>query len=115
MSQKRRSPGAPARTTPTTTQLSTNRNPETRQQIQRRRAAAQRLPFMGCGCSDPWVHRCRYDGHPTPARVAGYIATVQLLGDLGYPAAPLLPELRAMWQQGDRSLVASVTTRWAVA
>lgn len=114
MDQIRRSPGAPARATSTTTPLSSNRSPEIRQQTRRRRAATQRLPILGCGCADPWIHRCRRDD-PTPARVAGYAATVQLLDELGYPAAPLVPELRAMWRQGDRHLVASVTTRWAVA
>lgn len=114
MDQIRRSPGAPARATSPTTPLSTNHNPEIRQQIRRRRAATQRLPFLGCGCADPWTHRCRCDD-ATPARVAGYVATVQLLDELGYTAAPLLPELRAIWRRGDRHLVASVTTQWAVA
>lgn len=112
MDQIRRSPGVPARATSPTTPLSPNDNPQVRQQLRRRRAATRRLPLLGCGCADPWTHRC---DDATPALVAGYVATVQLLEQLGYPAAPLLPELRAIWQQGDRRLVASVTTRWAVA
>lgn len=115
MSEDRSGPGTPARTTPTTAQLSPNGNPEGRQQqLRRRRAAAQRLPLWDCGCADPWGRHSRHGGDVTPALVAGYADAVRLLDELGYPAAPLLPELRAAWRRGDRELVASVTTRWAV-
>ena len=46
--------------------------------------------------------------------VDAYAAAEELLGSLGYPAAPLVPELRAMWRRGERAMVSSVTSRWVI-
>jgi hypothetical protein len=115
MEQIRRSTGVPARATSTTTPLPTNHNAASGHALRRRRAAAERLPILDCGFADPWSARCRRGDSPTVAEVDGYAAAVRLLDGLGLTPAPLLPELRALWRQGDRAAVASVTTRWLVA
>lgn len=81
-----------------------------------RRRAARRLPPLGCGCSDPLIHHCE-DDEPTDVQVDAYVAVVEHLSQLGYPAAPRIPELRALWRRGpsERRLVSAVTTRWDVA
>ena len=49
--------------------------------------------------------------------VVAEVAVVEHLSQLGYPAAPRIPELRALWRRGpsERRLVSAVTTRWDVA
>lgn len=79
-----------------------------------RRQAAQRLARLECGCADPWTHRCGDRPDATDREIDAYAAAAELLASLGYPPAPLLPELRGLWRRGERGLVASVTSRWAV-
>ena len=44
----------------------------------------------------------------------GYASAVELLNSLGYPAAPLLPEMRALWRRGrdERRIMQQVARRW---
>ena len=46
--------------------------------------------------------------------IDAYTSTVEMLAALGYPAAPLVPELRGLWRRGDREAVSSVTSRWVI-
>jgi hypothetical protein len=70
---------------------------------------------MECGCSD--TCRCDWKSNPTPARVQAYADAVQHLHAHGLEAAPLIPELRAMWRRSadDRKTVQEITSRWVVA
>ena len=52
---------------------------------------------------------------PTDKQIDAYAATVELLDSLGFPAAPLLPEMRGLWRRGEHQLVSAVTSRWGVA
>jgi hypothetical protein len=49
--------------------------------------------------------------------VDGYAEAVRHLHDHGLVAAPLIPELRAMWRRSadDRKVVQQITSRWLVA
>jgi hypothetical protein len=81
-----------------------------------RARAAARLRRLDCGCADPSRHLCAVE-EPTEVQVDAYAASVEHLGRIGYPAAPRLPELRALWRRGPkgRRLVSAVTTSWEVA
>jgi hypothetical protein len=87
--------------------------------LQRRRAAARRLPPLGrCGCiHDPLHDRHRCGDEITDNLVDGYRDAVRHLRGLGLPAAPFLPEMRALWRRGpeERRLVAEITERWDLA
>jgi hypothetical protein len=78
-----------------------------------RHRAAVRLPELGCGCRDPWLCRCAAP-EPSEKAVEGYASAVELLNSLGYPAAPLLPEMRALWRRGrdERRIMQQVARRW---
>lgn len=86
----------------------------TQEQFARRHQAAQRLALLDCECVDPWIHTCNRR-EPTDRQIDAYAAAAELLTSLGYPPAPLLPELRGLWRRGERGLVSSVTSRWVVA
>ena len=79
----------------------------------RRRQAATRVAPLECGCPDPWAHRC-FRPEPSETMIDAYTSTVEMLAALGYPAAPLVPELRGLWRRGDREAVSSVTSRWVI-
>ena len=78
-----------------------------------RHQAAVRLPQLGCGCRDPWLCRCDAP-EPSEKAVEGYAATVELLHSLGYPPAPLVAEMRALWRRGrdERRMVQQVAQHW---
>lgn len=81
-----------------------------------RRRAAVRLRRLDCGCTDPSRHTCTTE-EPSAVQVEAYFSAVEHLRAIGYPAAPRIPELRALWRRGPqgRRLVAAVTTAWEVA
>lgn len=81
----------------------------------RRRDAEHRSQPLGCGCRDPWLHRCN-PIEPTEQQVSGYRDAIAHLETLGMNAAPLLPELRHLWRRGgsDRRIAQSVVQRWEV-
>lgn len=81
--------------------------------LKRRRAATWRLPPLPCGHADPWT--CAHRDDPSDVQVDGYAAAVEHLNRLGLTAAPFLPELRRMWNRGDRRLAVTVTERWETA
>lgn len=84
--------------------------------LRRRREAGRRLAPMACGCPDPWTCRC-HEGEPSDHRVDGYNAAIRYLASHGLTAAPLLPEMRALWRRGneERQLVQTIAERWVVA
>ncbi|HKH51845.1 MAG TPA: hypothetical protein VKA77_08640 [Mycobacterium sp.] len=76
------------------------------------------VPLDCCGCRDPWLCRCHEpDTPPTEKEVDGYVAAVVLLRAHGLLAAPLLPELRAMWRHGgaDHRLAVHIAEQWGLA
>ena len=68
---------------------------------------------LDCGCTR-WC-RCEYKANPTGKRVDAYAAAARHLDALNLPAAPLIPEMRALWRRGDRALVQRISSRWEVA
>ncbi len=74
-------------------------------QLRNRRAAAQRLPVLGCGRSDPW--------HYEPM-TAGYAAAARHLMEQGLTPAPDVPALQELWQHGgeDQRLAVTIAERW---
>ena len=81
--------------------------------FERARRAWQRRPRLECGCTDPC--RCDYHQHPTGRRVDGYRDAVAHLAAHGVCAAPLTPELRALWRNGgtDRQTAETILWRWS--
>lgn len=65
-----------------------------------------RRPSLPCQC-DP-------KARPTPVLVDAYAQAVELLDGLGYPAAPLLPEVEILLRHGaaERRLMQRVLRRW---
>lgn len=76
--------------------------------MKRRRAAAQRLAILPCGCADPWTHR------PAPA---GYTLAARHLAACGLLPAPpaTVAELRELWRDDDtRTLATAIAAAWEV-
>ena len=67
---------------------------------------------LDCGCTLPC--RCDDKAQPSPGLVDAYAHAVAMLDDLGYPAAPLLPEIEVLLRHGaeERRMVAAVLRRW---
>lgn len=84
--------------------------------LHRRKAAAQRLPSLECGCRDPWTCRCFGAGEPTLLQVDAYRDTAILLLSRGMTPAPRIPEMRVLWRRGgeDRLVVEAISSRWVV-
>ena len=68
---------------------------------------------IGLDCDPRLPCRCDDTMHPSPVLVDAYATAVAMLDDLGYPAAPLLPEIEALLYYGakERRLAASVLRR----
>jgi len=79
--------------------------------LKQRRAATYRLPPLYC--VDPWTCR-HYDDQVTEQYVDGYRDAVLHLDAHGLLAAPLIPEMRALWRRSDddRRLVRQIAERW---
>lgn len=88
-----------------------------RSRSSRRRAAAQRLPVLECGCRDPWTCRCCLGEQPSRLAVDAYRDAAIMLFGQGMTPAPRIPEMRALWRRGgeDRLLVEKISLRWEVA
>lgn len=84
-------------------------------QLRNRRAAGLRLTPLPCGCRDPWP--CKCDAPLSNRMVDGYRDAVAHLRAHDLLAAPLLPELRALWRRGpaERPVVAEIAERWELA
>ncbi len=84
--------------------------------LERRRSGAHRLPPFDCGHSDPFTpgHRRTY---PSAKSIDGYRDALEHLADLGLIGAPIMPELRELWQRGgdDRRLAQTVAQSWEIA
>ncbi len=82
-----------------------------------RAEAARRLPPCDCGCRDPWICHCHNTSAPSDRMIDGYLQAAQHLESLGLTPAPLMPELRLMWQRGgtDRRLAQSIAQKWELA
>ncbi len=81
-----------------------------------RRAGALRLPPLECGHRDPWSadHRREY---PSDRMIDGYRDALAHLDYHGLIGAPILPELRLLWQRGgsDRRVAQAVAQCWELA
>ncbi|MGW4581949.1 hypothetical protein ACWELP_24970 [Rhodococcus aetherivorans] len=81
-------------------------------QLDRRRAAACRVPALACGCTDPWTCRCDRESTLTEQRVDAHRAAAMHLLDAGL--MPLVPvdALRELWRRGgeDRALAVHLGT-----
>lgn len=71
-------------------------------QLDRRRAAACRVPALRCGCVDPWTCRCGAEPALTEHYLDGWRDSAHHL--LGCGLAPMVPTsiLRALWRRGGR-------------
>jgi hypothetical protein len=71
-------------------------------------ATSRRMePLPHCGCiQNPLTDRHRCDGEISDVMAEAYAAAVEHLRAQGLQAAPLVPELRALWRHGghDREL-----------
>lgn len=84
----------------------------------RRRAAAQWMKPLHCGCRDPWTCRHHDDDQPiTEQWVNGYRDAAEHLLAEGYPPAPNIPAMRVMWQRrgDDQRLAVRISELWEVA
>lgn len=70
--------------------------------LDRRRAAACRVPALHCGCADPWTCRCGAEPTLTEHYLDGWRDSAHHL--LGCGLAPMMPTpiLRALWRRGGR-------------
>lgn len=83
--------------------------------LERRRATAHRCPPLACNRRDPLYPDRRRQ--PTDHSVEAYCLAAQHLAAAGLGPAPLLPELRLMWQRGgaERRLAQAIVQRWEIA
>lgn len=67
--------------------------------LDRRSAAAHRIPPLACGCADPWVCRC-HEADPSERMVDAAADAAHHLLDLGLFPVLDLDTQRALWRRG---------------